>query len=599
MAENHIPDKKPVGNMRAPDKSGGSSPNAGVKKVQSVNGPESSTNMNREPSKPSGGFGPINAIRNGLSDLIGGGARALKSGLSGLVHGGGPARAGKGVVSGVRKLAAFLSVPPLVAGLGLSVACAGGVGSGIVLLHNHNMNNLLVQQEEFPEDCVEEVEELKTPAGNVGDPDSMVEENAAKMWAVGKALGLTDEQCAGMLGNCEVEGHFDPTSMETIFYPAEAFDIDGQRKSVAKENMDAFFWSVVRPAYNGSSVTLNMDGYRCSDGTYCPGIGLFAYTGENGHLLMEYAEAAGMDWWEFDLQMAFAIDAVGGYGGGNGGAAWLTSWNSSPGSPAAAAAEFNLNFEGNGTVANDKKGAAAETWYAKFKGTMGDEAYAQSIIALADSISGGHAAGKKTAEAEDECAEAKQEFDNSDLARAAVAYAYETTDQGNGNNGTELYQFVHDTVAPGDPWYQSCDRGVATAVRWTDYDDDFPMGATDQQDAFCQANSSQWEHIGEFGVDVQYEDLEPGDILITNAARRTSCSMGHIVIYVSNEIVKEKFPSSNASFVSASFEERSPGCEDWTDGKFFGDGYYVYRCVVQDNSGQFKNIAEGKNLNDR
>lgn len=569
-----------------------------VKKVQSVNGPDQDPSIEqKEPVSGKSGFGPINAIRNGLSDLIGGGAAAIKSGLQGLIGSGfGTKAAGKGIVSGITAIGNFLHISPAAAGIGMALAVSGGLGTGFMLLHQNSMNNLLVQQEEFVEDnCVEEVEDMKSDANMDGGAD-MLEENAAKMWAVAKAIGLTDEQAAGMLGNAECESKFDHTCIETIF--DEPFNIDGPKKTAARDDLSTFTLSVVFPAYAASGVGLNHAGYMATDGSYCPGIGLFGFTGDNGRQLQEYAKAANMDWWEFDLQMAFAIDSTGGYGGGAGGAAWLYTW-SPPGSPSQAAAEFNKNFEGNGTFANDKKMPAADAWYAKFKGETGDSAYAESIIALADSIAGGMATGNATADAEEECAEASKSFNNSDLARAAVAYAYETTAEGNGNNGTELYRFVHDTVAPGDPWYQSCDRGVATAVRWTDYDDDFPMGATDQQDAFCQANSSQWEHIGEFGVDVQFDDLEPGDILITNAARRTSCSMGHIVIYVSNEIVKEKFPNSNATFVSASFEERSPGCEDWSEGKFFGDGYYVYRCTTPDDSGQFKNIAEGKNLQDR
>lgn len=591
---NPVPDKKAKASQAAPSPRSPDT-NSGVRKVKSINEPGSSQFVGSD-APPSGGsgFGPINAIRNGLSDLIGGGARAMKNGIQGLIGSGfGMKPLGKGVVSSVTAVGSFLHISPVAAGVTMALAVSGGLGTGAVLLHQNSMNNMLVQQEEFVEDdCGEEVEDMKSSA-NMGAGDDMTEEYAAKMWAVAKAIGLTDEQAAGMLGNCAGEGAFDPTSIETIF--DEPFNIDGPRKAAARDDLSTFTLNVVFNSY--PNLTLNHAGYLATDGSYCCGIGLFQFTGDNGRQLQDYAKAGNMDWWEFDLQMAFAIDPTGGYGGGGGGAAWIPTW-SPPGSVDQAAVEFNKNYEGS-TIRNAEKSAAAQEWYAKFKGQTGDQAYAESIIALADSISGGMSAGKAAADAEEECAEATKSFDNGDLARAAVAYAYETTAEGNGNNGTELYRFVHDTVAPGDGWYQSCDRGVATAVRWSDYDDDFPMGATDQQDAFCQANSAQWEHIGEFGVDVQFDDLEPGDILITNAARRTSCSMGHIVIYVSNEIVKEKFPNSNATFVSASFEERSPGCEDWSDGKFFGDGYYVYRCAQPDNSGQFKDIAEGKNLKDR
>ncbi|MDQ9831371.1 hypothetical protein RFX70_21560, partial [Acinetobacter baumannii] len=40
--------------------------------------------------------------------------------------------------------------------------------------------------------------------------------------------------------------------------------------------------------------------------------------------------------------------------------------------------------------------------------------------------------------------------DNSSIANAAVSFAYETTDEGRGNNGTELFQRVHDYIWPGE-----------------------------------------------------------------------------------------------------------------------------------------------------
>ena len=71
------------------------------------------------------------------------------------------------------------------------------------------------------------------------------------------------------------------------------------------------------------------------------------------------------------------------------------------------------------------------------------------------------------------------------------------------------------------------------------------------------------------------------------------------MVYVSNEIVKKKYPSSDASFVSASFEERSPGCETWSAGRFVGEGYYVYRNKQKSNPSQYTDVVKGQNLKDR
>lgn len=110
------------------------------------------------------------------------------------------------------------------------------------------------------------------------------------------------------------------------------------------------------------------------------------------------------------------------------------------------------------------------------------------------------------------------------------------------------------------------------------------------------ASSPNWEFIGEFQGDLS--QLQPGDILITTSARLGS-DHGHVVVYVSNEIVKKKFPNSDASFVSASYGDRSPGCETWSSGKFVGKGYYVYRNKQKSNPSQYTDVVKGLNLQDR
>lgn len=64
--------------------------------------------------------------------------------------------------------------------------------------------------------------------------------------------------------------------------------------------------------------------------------------------------------------------------------------NQSVSSASEAAVQWNLHFEGN---ASNFKGAEradkATKWYNKFKGQQGDATYAQSIIALANTVQGG------------------------------------------------------------------------------------------------------------------------------------------------------------------------------------------------------------------
>jgi len=183
------------------------------------------------------------------------------------------------------------------------------------------------------------------------------------------------------------------------------------------------------------------------------------------------------------------------------------------------------------------------------------------------------------------------------LAAAAVAYSWETKEMGIGNDGTELYRAVRMAVYPDDTIFQSCDRGIAAAVAWSGADDDFPVGNTASQDSYLQKasmNTDLWIMIGEY--DDHYSELQPGDILITTAKRRSEIrgkktNFGHIVMYVGNEEIRKKYPNSDAEFVSASYEERSPGCGDHPK-DYIGDGYYLYR-YVGDYSGMKKYYYNG------
>lgn len=570
-----------------------------VKGVPSVN-PVEEPPVDEIPQATSAG-GPVGMIHSFLTSASHGVKDLFSKSTKTIAH---------GVSGGVGKIAAATNLSKPVVGVALSAALAlGGVG-GLMTYHSYKANEALLRQEDDGDDCAEAVEDSKVTVD--AGPSGTMEEYAAKAWAVAKAIGLSDEQAAGMLGNIEGEAGFDPTTVETIY--DEPFDITAPKKAAAVKDLCAFMRTTLRQKYinsgfhvkahttkagctiaaGGSGTGINSSAYEGVDGHFFPGIGLFGFTGPEGNALVEYANSAsGYEWWDFDLQMAFIIDETGGYGR----AEWLHNWvGQSCSSPEDAASQFNIGFEGNASnFRGDVKGQHARDWYNKFKGTSGDTSYAQSIIALANTIQGGSQSAAYEKEV-DECAEAEEtSANNSDLARAAVAYAYETKDEGRGNNGTDLYQFVHDAVYPGDGYYQSCDRGVACAVRWSGTDDDFLAGATDNQDVYL-ADSPNWEFVGTFD-ELGVDNLQPGDILVTIPSRRGSAH-GHIVVYVSNEIVKEKYPNSDASFVSASFEERSPGCETYS-GQFQGDGYHVYRNVQKTENSKYTHITDGKNLNDR
>lgn len=571
-----------------------------------------------QPSEPVGDTAPDDSEntgkkpRKGISGLVGGLVNGLSNGLKGAASElFGAKKIGNACSRANDAVANFLHIGKKTsAGLLIGSLVFGGV-AGVFAYHDMAQYHKILRSEYIAQDdCVEEIDKMKVSGSEVGDVSGLQEEYAEKAWSVGKAIGLTDEQCAGMLGNMQGESSMDPTTIETIY--DEPFNINGAQKSAAIQDLCAFTTGIMRQKYinsnfhvkphttkagctmagGGSGTGINSAAYEGTDGHFFPGIGLFGFTGPEGNALTSYAESANMDWWEFDLQMAFIIDNTGGYSR----AAWLYEWQS-PSSPEDAAVDFNIHFEGNASgFRNDTKAQYARQWYDKFKGSMGDTNYASSILAIADTVQGG-STSKAVAKAEEDCEEYKSDVDNSDLARAAVAYAYKTKELGIGNDGTELYRTVHQKVI-GDGIYQSCDRGVTTAIRWSGYDDLVPAGPTDDLDVYFQQHPEKWEKVGEFGVDVQIEDLQPGDILNTIPPRRGSAH-GHIVLYVGNEIIKEKYPdaSDDAMFVSASLDERSPGCESWY-GQFVGDGYYVYRNVQTEENSIYKDVVKGMNLDD-
>lgn len=520
---------------------------------------------------------------------------------------------GKVVGAGFETVGNFLHISKMAAGVLVTGSLLLTSGAGILAWQNASWMDLVLRQEGTIDDCAEEVAAMRV-SSSVGDVSGLALEYAAKAWAVGKAIGMTDEQCAGMLGNMQAESGMDATSIETIY--DEPFNINGAKKSAAANDLCAFVTTSMRQKYvssgmgvsghttaagctmasAGGSPSLISSAYEGLDGHFYPGLGLFGFTGASASSLAAYAASAGRNWYDFDLQMAFSLDTSGGYGR----ASWVQSWISSgskPATPEEAAQQWNVSFEGNaGNFKGDVKGQYARQWYDQFAGTLGDQTYAQSVLALADTIAGG-ATNNAVASAEDRCADAEAVYDNSSLARAAVSYAYASISLGRGNDGTALYRAVHDAVFPGDTLYQSCDRGVTTAIRWSGYDDHVPAGSTSELDVYFQSTPEHWQMVGVFGQDVMFEDLQPGDILNTTAARRGDAN-GHIVLYVGNDLVQEKFPGSDACFVSASLNDWSPSCEGWTSGKFYGQGYYVYRNVQRESASIYTDVVAGQNLDD-
>jgi peptidoglycan hydrolase CwlO-like protein len=108
----------------------------------------------------------------------------------------------------------------------------------------------------------------------------------------------------------------------------------------------------------------------------------------------------------------------------------------------------------------------------------------------------------------------------------------------------------------GDPntHWASCDRAVATAVKWSGADDDFPWYSVDAFE-YMQDHPEKWMEVGIYS-DYDTSWLQPGDIL----SNYVPGSIDHILIYVGSEAAQEKFPGTQCLFYSASHSNPEYSC---------------------------------------
>lgn len=191
------------------------------------------------------------------------------------------------------------------------------------------------------------------------------------------------------------------------------------------------------------------------------------------------------------------------------------------------------------------------------------------------------------------------------LAECAALIAWPNTDASRGNNGTPLYQWVHDHVIEGDTVYMSCDRTICTAVRWSGFDDYYPPGSTLNQIQYL-VTSPRWVEL-DWGGDK--EQLQPGDILIRKDSMAVSADhenqdsdatedtdvndVHHTIIYIGEYIAKmyaNDDMREGSCIVHGSFNERSPAIDVWNNSY---STYHAYRCIYPMNQGESKYVGIG------
>lgn len=517
-------------------------------------------------------IGNIGGMLGNIGNAIGHGAAALGHGISTLAT-----NAIQGVGSLVHGLANTIGVSTAQAATISLTAVALVTGGGILGIVQTAMINIGVRDANQPDDnckaLVDSAQDGSAKTDTTGDEDKQAEE----IYHVLSAYGLDDNAIAGVLGCFARESHLDPTSVEGIFDEPYKY---GPKKRSAMEHLASYT----------SKVSTGSGQY--TNGGACPGIGLGQWTGGNGLKLMAAAKKMGKPWYTLEVQLAYLLSTPTPTG-----MPAKTFWQGmeKANSSNAAVDYFLTHWEGvPGNAEEEREGYARhfKGLFKKWGKGSKDDPIVKSVISLAGeaSSSATEAAVNSAAAA---CAQAQLEhMDNSSSAKAALSYAWDNQQLATGNNGTKLYQKVHDGIFPGDQYYKSCDRNVAMALRWSGTDINYPIGPTTSQLQYLKT-SHKWKRLGSTST-FDYKKLEPGDVM---------CKDGHTYLYVGHDMIKKSIMAgehkasrvpSGADDVDASYGERSAGIGEEARYSIIqhGDGPYdIFRCIKPDHSSKYKSIG--------
>lgn len=448
----------------------------------------------------------------------------------------------------------------------LAVGAVGVVGGALAMRDGDTAS----RDGLLPSCTVEVNNAVKASEGAQGDFSAQTEENAKTIYSVLSAWGMSNENIAGILGNWSHESGIDPTSVETIF--DEKFTI-GPRKTDAQ--LKNFKMAQVDPAYAARFPAIDL-----------MGIGLGQWTNGRNTLLTEYAKSINKPWYTLETQLGFMVSKDDPTRVGQ---VKALINNSEGGSVSAATSYFLTKWEGINDGTLGTREAAAGTWFAKMGGWSKNQSLADSILAQSGSAVTG-ANNASVAQAASQCKSFAGHVDNSSLVKAALSYAWPYNDEGKGNDGTDLYKYLHkEVLGESDHFYASCDRTVATAVRWSGTDDSYPAGGVSNQLAYLQGEgSSKWKPVDYNG---DKSKLQPGDILL-----RTTGGVSHTVMYVGEDSVKEVWGEGNyeahGEIVSGSLNDRSPTVGQFYTGSTGLDtDYLAFRNVTKEQSSKFTSVT--------
>ena len=141
------------------------------------------------------------------------------------------------------------------------------------------------------------------------------DDNEQRIWAYLVTHGMQPIGAAGFMGNWAVESQNNPKALEGWYHwdPNNVEnDVVKQAWSNPPESLDDYAINKLIPWYL-SYRTLNVEGYKNTDGYYYPGIGLAQWTGPRGKSFIDFAKENGGDFGDLKTQLDYWDKEMGGY----------------------------------------------------------------------------------------------------------------------------------------------------------------------------------------------------------------------------------------------------------------------------------------------
>lgn len=408
-------------------------------------------------------------------------------------------------------------------------------------------------------------------------------EHAKTVYSVYSALGMSDENVAGLLGNWSVESGIDPTTIEGIYHEKYVHGPDGQKVEsydFVIRDLPKFPW-MDYPSYSARFPLIKK-----------VGIGLGQWTdtndGATGNTdLRAFAEGINKNWYDLETQLAFSLSPKDQHH-----TDLMNYMATDIGDPEEAAWIFTRDWERNTSMGQEERKAAAAKWYVLLDSWESNATLANSLLELAGTQLDS-ASKSKINQAMTECVGSRANLDNSSMSTAMVSYSWPVKDDGYCNDGTYLYIWLHEEIFPGDNYFASCDRSVATGVRWSGADDTFPVGGVAEQLRYVRGEGgAKWEQVTEWTGDTSV--LLPGDVFMKNGE---GDGVSHIVMWVGEESImqvwgEDAVPGTNIAH--GSLPQRSPTIDQYYDSVWSGnnglDTFSAWRLKAPDNSSTYSSL---------